>query len=333
MKRLSLVLLSFAALAGGAAAANDGIAEREAGGLVFRTTDAIDMLSEDLYVSASEIRVRYLFRNRTSDDVRVTVAFPLPDHDLRADFYGDTAYPRDFRTSVEGRPIAMQVEHRAYWQGVDHTDLLNRLGVPIMYGDGGDLEPIVEALSRLPEPERRRLLALGLVEPFDDPRPGRMISPVWTVRETWHRDQVFPAGREIVVEHRYRPGAGGALGTGLVSPELRQSESGRADIARYCIDDAFLTALDRIAARGAPEYVSEQRVSYVLTTGAGWASPIGEFRLVVDKGAPDNIVSFCGEGVRRISPTQFEMRRRDWRPERDLHVLILRPWPGERGEE
>ena len=36
-------------------------------------------------------------------------------------------------------------------------------------------------------------------------------------------------------------------------------------------------------------------------------SPIGRFRLVVDKGAPGNLVSFCGEGVRKISPTRFEM--------------------------
>ena len=312
-----------------AAAANDGIAEREAGGLVFRTTDAIDMLSEDLFVSAEEIRVRYLFRNRTPRDVRVTVAFPLPDHDLREDFYGDTAYPRDFRTTVDGRPIPMQVEYRALWQGADHTDLLSRLGVPIMYGEGGDLEPIVAALSALPAAERARLLGLGLVEEFDEPRPGRIVSPVWTVREIWHRDHVFPAGQDVTVEHRYRPGSGMSLGSGLTIAELRESESGLADIDRYCIDEAFLAAVDRLAERGDPGYISEQRVSYILTTGAGWASPIGEFRLVVDKGAPGNIVSFCGEGVRRISPTQFEMRRRNWRPERDLHVLILRPWQSE----
>src|SRR5918997_756363 len=104
MRRAAAWFPALAALAfAHSAAANDGIAEREAGGLVFRTTDEIDMLSEDLYVSADEIRVRYRFRNRAPHDVRVTVAFPLPDHDLREDFYGDTAYPRDFRTTVDGR--------------------------------------------------------------------------------------------------------------------------------------------------------------------------------------------------------------------------------------
>ena len=63
----------------------------------------------------------------------------------------------------------------------------------------------------------------------------------------------------------------------------------------------------------------------VLTTGANWRSPIGEFRLVVDKGRPENLVSFCGQGVRKISPTRFETIRTNWRPDRDLKVLIVAP--------
>jgi uncharacterized protein DUF4424 len=325
MKHAVLIAAALAMVVGAPGRANDGIAERGAGGLVFTGTDAIDMLSEDLFVSADLIRVRYVFRNQTAGDVRVTVGFPLPEHDLREDFYGDTAYPRDFRTTVDGRPINMRVEYRAFREGTDHTALLEGLGVPIMYGAGGTDE-IVVALSALPEVQRRRLVDLGLAEPFDDAAEGRRISPIWTVRETWYREQVFPAGRNVAVEHRYVPGTGMSLGSALVSPSLRASDHGRETVARYCVDDAFLAAIDRAAARSAPEYATEYRVSYILTTGAGWRSPIGEFRLVVDKGDPGNLVSFCGEGVRRISPTRFEIRRSNWRPSSDLHVLIVRPW-------
>ncbi|MDQ4087378.1 MAG: DUF4424 domain-containing protein [Pseudomonadota bacterium] len=329
MRRPSTILLALAPwMAVAAASANDGIAEREAGGLVFRTTSEIDMLSEDLYVSRERIQVRYRFRNRTPRDARVTVAFALPDHDLREDFYGDTAYPRDFRTTVDGQPIAMQVEHRAFWQGVEHTALLNRLGVPIMSVDG-TLDPIVAALSALPAADQQRLIDIGLVEPFDLPQEGRSLSPVWTVRESWYREQVFPVGREVVVEHSYRPGAGGTHSTGLAGAGRGDGDHNRRMIERYCIDDAFLAAVDRIAARDGAAYLGETYVSYILTTGAGWASPIGEFRLVVDKERPENLVSFCGEGVRCISPTKFEMRRSNWRPDRDLHVLILHPRPRE----
>jgi hypothetical protein len=71
--------------------------------------------------------------------------------------------------------------------------------------------------------------------------------------------------------------------------------------------------------------LGDQRIRYILTTGGNWRSPIGDFRLVIDKGHPDNIVSFCGSGLTRLSPTRFEMRRRNWRPNRDLAVLIVRP--------
>ena len=69
----------------------------------------------------------------------------------------------------------------------------------------------------------------------------------------------------------------------------------------------------------------DRRIDYVLTTGANRRTPIGSIRHVVDKGAPGNLVSFCGEGVRRLSPTRFEMRKSNWRPDRDLKVLIVTP--------
>jgi hypothetical protein len=95
----------------------------------------------------------------------------------------------------------------------------------------------------------------------------------------------------------------------------------------YCVDAAFFASLDRLARQGGGEYPSlpEQRIGYVLITGANWRSPIADFRLVVDKGSPSNLVSFCGEGVRKISATQFEVRRRNWRPDRDLKILIVGP--------
>jgi hypothetical protein len=71
----------------------------------------------------------------------------------------------------------------------------------------------------------------------------------------------------------------------------------------------------------------EKRIDYVLSSGANWKAPIGDFRLVVDKGRPDALVSFCMAGVRRLGPTQFEVRKTGFRPTRDLSILILDPAP------
>ncbi|HYJ84168.1 MAG TPA: DUF4424 domain-containing protein [Allosphingosinicella sp.] len=322
MKR-SLALLTALALAA-PAAANDSTAERAAGGLVLTRSADIDMVSEDLFVSAAEVRVRYVFRNRGGRDIRTTVAFPMPDRDRTEENFSDVAYPADFSTKVGGRTVAMAVERRALVKGVDRTAELKGFGLA-PDSDGA-------ALDRLPPADRSRLLALGLaaIDEYDDGRGWeRHLVPAWVEKESWHWDQLFPAGRDLVVEHRYVPGTGGSVDAALGFPEFRASAEGRAMIRDYCVEPAFLAGLDRLR-RSAPA-TPEQRIGYVLTTGGNWRSPIGDFRLVVDKGAPANLVSFCGDGVRKISPTRFEMRKSNWRPDRDLRILIvLAPGPSPR---
>ncbi|OYX87727.1 MAG: hypothetical protein B7Y75_01670 [Azorhizobium sp. 35-67-5] len=73
--------------------------------------------------------------------------------------------------------------------------------------------------------------------------------------------------------------------------------------------------------------MSEARIAYILRTGANWYGPIGDFTLTIDKGAPDNLISFCATGVKKIGPTTFQVKARDFFPERDLDILILKPAP------
>jgi hypothetical protein len=240
VKPIDLLILAAFALAA-PAGANDSTAEHAAGGLVLTRTDDIDMVSEDLFVSATD---------------------------------SDSA-----------------------------------------------------ALGRLKPTDKERLIRLGMAAP--DQSSGQesetYLEPAWTVRETWFWEQSFPAGRDLVVEHRYVPGTGGTVDASLAFPEFRAAPEGRAMIRDYCVEPSFLAGLDRMRRRSAA--TPEQRLGYILTTGGNWRSPIGDFRLVVDKGAPANLVSFCGEGVRKISPTRFEMRKRNWRPDRDLRILIVQARP------
>ena len=320
-----------AALAlGQAAIANDSSAEKAAGGLVLRQNRDIDMVSEDLFVSPAQVRVRYVFRNRAAQPRRITVAFPMPDRDLSYEMESEVAYPGDFHTLVEGRPVRMSVERRAILNGVDRTAELVRLGVPIAPPAGQGAYRLAESIGRLPRATQQRLASLGLIDAASLADASHQILPMWTVRETWHWDQLFPAGRNLRVEHRYAPGVGGTAGVPLASRDFRNSADGRAYQREFCTDAAFLAAIDRMterAERTRDNYPMERRLRYILTTGGNWRSPIGDFRMVVDKGSPNAIVSFCGEGVRRISPTRFEVRHRNWRPDRDLAVLIVSAEP------
>ena len=329
---MSRSLSTIAAAAGlacaAAALANDSTATTGAGGLVLRQTADIDMVSEDLYVSVEQIRVHYVFRNRAPHDVNVTVAFPMPDRDLSAMRESDVGYPSDFHTMVAGRPVNATLERHVMLNGRDHTALLQSLHLPLAPNAEGTAR-IMAALAALPAARLEELRRLGLID-VDEYDAGHGMErhwvPMWTVRDTWYWQQSFPAGRDLVIDHRYRPGAGSSAGTPLAFPDVRNSADGRAEAALYCVDSDFIASLDRLRrAGGEGTELPDYRVDYILTTGGNWRSPIGDFRLVVDKGNPRNLVSFCETGVRRISPTQFEVRHHNWRPTRDLHVLIVQP--------
>ena len=59
--------------------ANDSSAELATGGLVFTKSTDIEMVSEDLFISMKDIRVKYRFYNHSGHDVVTQVAFPVPD--------------------------------------------------------------------------------------------------------------------------------------------------------------------------------------------------------------------------------------------------------------
>ena len=329
MMRRLLIAASLLATAA-PAIANDSTATTGAGGLVLEKTDSIAMASEDLYLSVDQIRIKYVFRNLTAVPLSRIVAFPMPARDLTTENFSDVAFPSDFRTSVEGKPVKATLERKAMANGRDQTALLEKLGIPVAPESVSDLTRLMDKLKPA---QKAQLIAAGLAgtEEWDDDGKGmkKHLIALWTVQDRYWWKQVFPASRNLNVEHSYIPGAGGSVGTTLAYKSLRDTEDGRLFTARFCADRAFIAALDRLNRNPKNEAgLPNRQIEYVLTTGANWARPIGDFRLVVDKGKPGNVVSFCETGIRKISPTQFEVRHRNWRPTSDLNVLIVEPPSG-----
>jgi len=304
-----LSVLMFCSLPTSPLEANDSTAELATGGLVFVRNNDIEMLSEDLFISLDEIRVRYRFLNTSNRDITVHVAFPLPD--LKASSFDDAVMiPTDdpvnfvgFATTVDGQPVRANVEQKIYVNDRDQTQALTRLHIPLSPFAAQDV------IEKLPAAEKASLKRLGLVD-----EDGL---PLWTLKTTFFWQQQFAAGRETVIEHRYKPSVGTVVPVGAAGlAKILKS----ADYRKYCADEDLLATLAK-----ARSDFSQWSIDYVLKTGANWAGPIKDFRLVVDKGSPDNLVSFCGQGVKRIGPTQFEMRKSDFTPQQDLAVLILKP--------
>jgi hypothetical protein len=322
-------------LSGAPSRADDSTASLRAGGLALEKTDKIALVSEDLYLSPTAVKVSYRFRNLTNADVETTVAFPMPDVTGSVDMTVAMPEPASdnflgFVTRVDGKPVDSQVEQRAFLTAsgkpdIEITDRLKRLRVPLV----PTLEAAGAALAALSAPERKALADAGIVYPLDvDVGKGAHVewTPLWTLRSKFWRSQVFPAGRDLLVEQTYTPGTGSQSTLTFGAPDLSAEQVSHYR-ETYCTDGAFTSAVQALYrkanASNATVGAFEEYLSYVITSGANWAGPIGTFRLVIDKG-DTTLVSFCGDGVRKIGPTTFEMIAKDYMPRRDIDVLFIK---------
>jgi hypothetical protein len=304
------------------------VAEIGTGGLVLGRTDAVRMDSEDLFISMDAVRVAYRFTNTTAEDVETIVAFPMPDIDFAPE--ANIAIPQyeadnflGFTVEVDGASITPQLQQRAFAAGRDVTDLLTGAGLPLQpWTQAGQT-----ALAALTPEQITMLAAEGavIISEYDDGSGWKKVAePTWTLKSSYWWRMVFPAGKTISVKHDYTPSLGGTVQVTF----LRANSDADQQIAdykrRFCMDDDFIDSVERKA--GQPQEgvnYSESRVQYVLRTGSNWAQAIGDFKLTVDKGSPDNLVSFCGEDVKKTGPTTFEMRKTDFWPYDDLNILFI----------
>lgn len=311
--------------------ANDSFAETALGGVVLKETDAVSLDKEDLFISEEEVRVNYEFTNTTDKDVEGLVAFPLPDQiydetsegsarDLRAEI--------NFQTTFDGMPLDYDIVQQAFVKDVDVTERIKALGLPLAQsGDGDTFSPLV---NKLDAATRKALVDDGLLyEMKFDAGNGEETAyhAIWMLRTTITRKQVFPAGKTVKVSHRYKPLVGGSVG-GALNSEYRNEDWGKEHRAKYCIEDGWFRSFDaELGKRKSSENLSpynEWWIGYVLKSGANWKGPIRDFRMVIDKGKPEYLVSFCADGVKKIAPTQFEVRKTDFEPKDDVNVLIVK---------
>jgi hypothetical protein len=319
------------------ALANDSIGELGTGGIILSRTDAVSMVSENLFISLKEVRVDYLFRNQTDQDVEAIVAFPMPD--IAGTVYDRPYIPDDqsdnflgFEVSIDGKAVKPELEQKGFALAIDVTELLNANKVPV----NPFAQPVFKALENLSEETARDWIDRGLIfiDSYDDGAGWKNVrTPLWSLKSTYWWKSSFPAGKDVNVSHRYRPSVGGTVGLtfyydgkfGGAYDEYKK---------RYCLDAAFEKAVVKAGKESPQGYpmLMEERLQYVLTTGGNWAlGTIGDFRLTIDKGDAKNLVSFCGENVRKTGPTTFEMTAKDYYPYQDLNILILHPFemPGD----
>ncbi|UXN10286.1 DUF4424 domain-containing protein [Bartonella sp. HY328] len=138
-----------------------------------------------------------------------------------------------------------------------------------------------------------------------------------TLYITFYWQQTFPAVKKIKVRHFYTPSTttGIPQSVGWIKENYLNDDT-------YCPDKNFIAALNKL--EKANYDIGYDGIDYILTTGGNWAGGVIEdFRLIIDKEKPNALVTFCGDGVQKISPTQFEIRKKNYVPKEDLSIFIL----------
>jgi hypothetical protein len=309
--------------------ANDTAAELSIGGLQFTKTSTVAMDSEDLLISLKRIKVRYQFSNMSGAPVKLTVAFPLPNIDLSG---GDVfSFPSNdplnfvnFETRIDGAGVKFAIDQRAFVGDKEVSDVLRQAQLPFLPVGNRQMQ-----VQDLPEATRTKMADQGLLVPFGTNEKGRpLYEPGWVVKTSVVREQTFPAGRPVVVEHSYKPSVGRNYDT-VLRKELRQSSGMKQQIDQYrrdyCITDAFLAQVDQLAGGDQTKKLKlqERRISYVLKTGANWSGPIKSFKLTVDKGDRPVLVSFCAADLKPSTPGSLTFEAGNFVPSRDLKILFV----------
>jgi hypothetical protein len=279
--------------------------------------------TEELYVSAHEVRARYRFVNRSLQPVTSPVFFTLPDIDHAQLSDGEVSLPNaatanfvDLVVKVDGVPVTAELDQRALLGGQDVSAALRDLGVALLP------YPDVSSLRALGAEDRTRLQARGLAMFYEQYEPVE-VQPQWVTRTRLSWWQTFPVGQPVTIEQSYKP-------------VVRRSSLSMLSLKGFepylgyeCIDAGMRSALDRRLAgedtRAQPALLETEEVQHAWI--AAGIRPVGAFHLTIDKGQPDTILLTCMEGLTETSPTTLELQRSDYRPPRDLAVLFVQHSP------
>ena len=320
--RLAAVSLIAVVLPSGA---NDTLATLGAGGLAPLKSSTIVMESEDLEISVHKISVRYIFRNTSDRDIDVIVAFPLPELSGGLLANSPVKIPStdplnfvDFQVLVDGKSVAPKIETRAFVEtravNTEITADLGSMRVPASPLD----ESITAAFRKAPPAQQARFEKNGWID-CKLTNDGKCW-PMWTVRVQFYWTQRFPARSAVEVRHSYSPIVGGSY--------ITPNNDGASELKPYCGGADALEKIKKLKAlhpakNSESPALLERRIQYILTTANNWSGPIRNFRLSVIPDAPDDIVVTCLPGLKPISPARYELVRSNFRPDKELDVLIL----------
>lgn len=295
-----------------AARAGDATAELPAGGLAFVPSSVLAKDSEELLIGRDRIRVTYVIRNSSDQDLALWISFPLPDIDMSSVGDQEVMLPSpdpqnfvEFETLVDNTRISGQTFQAAFAAGRDVSRLLAEHSIPLFpFVDG-----LAASLGELPEAVRRDWTERGILR-----HDAERAEPGWVLKTSVAWRQVFPAGRALRIVHTYRP----------IAAMHSYSPAALAALqSQHCVDGGVQAEIAK-RQQSRREVTELLAVTYLAAPGANWSGPTGDYRIAIEKPDSGTIVATCWRELRAAGPTLLEWGARVAAPDEDLHILFIR---------
>ena len=259
----------------------------------------------------------------SNQDIHEIVLFPLPVvpyANSDSNFTDTSTLINSFKVWVNGKAIKPSAHVRAFWlktnddeefiKVADITEALKHCGFSqkeLMnpWTNQYNEEKLVQKIARCQEPLIRRLNPTGDVEKV-----------FWGTQIVYSWPQTFKAHAITEVKHQYVP----LLGSGTYFNVSKNKDN--PFYKQYCVDDAFRAEVQR---KYQNYYLFHTALSYILTTGANWAKPIGKFTLTIERN-PNELVSLCWDkSLRKVGENRFRAVKHHFLPQRDLDIVFVQP--------
>ena len=331
MRLTTQIVLGCLLAAAGSPASADSMQELTAEGLTLAAPD-LELAAEGVSISMTAVEFKYELVNKADHPATLDITIRLPPLDMANP---DIAYAipssdlvnyTGAQLVIDGAPSTPTFRQTATLASKDVTKRLRDAHVPLLMLAQSDIQ---RALAALPPETLKDLIQDGLLTPNGSSPDGpSFFQPTWTVKTWGVRRQHVAAGQRTVVELHTQASVGSSPDT-VLRKALRQNADLQPEADRivrdYCIEDVFLRGLDKQAgvAEDNTAQLQERRIDVVLPPALGSDAPVPAFRLTLDKGKPDSLISTCTDKLKKVGPTLFEADLTDTAPPRRFRVLFV----------
>lgn len=310
---------------------NDSQLWIEGGSLRFEKNSAIQMKKELLAVEIKRttnknilcnLSVDYTFANLTPKAQTIKIGFPMSPCNAIWETESCPKKPSESSLTIDGKPfegaqwttsfiykneILQDLSYQEYSPAIQEvlssfTTKNIHQGISVLIGK--------EKQKKISDQQELKVLELCHLLDKKTKTTNCEALPNLELQRVFVWQTTFEANKTVQVSHRFPD----VCGFGNPENSLRPQD--------HCLNEPPIDGLWK-KIRNSSTSCSPVFFRYVLKTGANWASTIEDFELKIKRERPEDLISTCFQGVKKINASEFSASRTNFEPKEDFSMVII----------